>query len=579
MSEYEPIATYLSKELNVTVVIKPLTQEELEDELNKGTLDIVATNPTHYLSLQKQHKTTGAIATLVKQHNHIYTANLGGVILTHSNRADIASLKDLKGKNIAIPGKKFLGGFLTQNYELLENGVDVSKDVTLLELGSHDRVVQAVVDGTVDAGFIRSGIYEELVEEGLLNPRDVSVVHEYMMDYFPLKVSTTLYPEWAIVAAKKLDVDIISKIAVALYGYVGEQKGNNVIVGFTIPGDYAEIDRLARALRIPPYEMAPDFTSKDIFQKYGNNISAIVIVIVLFIGALWSLYQKARREKMYAQSILNAAPNPIIIRNEQTIVSANTAFLELVQYDSLEAFKKEHNSISDFFEDGETDEYLRARMYDQSWIEYILSNPQTELKAKVNVGEKVKLYRVKASLLESKGDTYRVIVTFDDISLLVAQLTTDSLTKVPNKMHFDLMFKYALNIHKREAKPLSLIFFDVDYFKRVNDMYGHLVGDKILYDMAQLVKASLRKTDTVARWGGEEFVVLLPNTSLADAKNLAENLRVKIESKLFEDVGHLTSSFGVSEYLEGEKSTEFLERVDKLLYEAKANGRNLVIAR
>ena len=575
--EYAPIAKYLSKELNVEVLIKPLSQQELEDELREGKLDLVATNPTHYLSLQKQHKTTGAIATLVKKHNNTYTSQLAGVIITRAN-SKIKNLEDIKNRVVAIPGKKFLGGFLTQSYELLAHGIDVKKDVKLVEMGSHDRVVQAVLDEKVDVGFIRTGIIEELVEFGVIKESALKVLNKQKSDYFPIDFSTVLYPEWAVVAAQRLDVDVISRVAVALYRYVGEQKGNNVIVGFTIPGDYATIDRLARSLRIPPYEKLPEFTSKDIFVKYGQNIFAIAFVTALFIFTILFLYKRSLREKAYVKSILNAAPNPIIIRDEHKIVSANTAFLELVRYNSLEQFNEEHNCIAEFFEDGETDEYLRKQMYEKSWIEYILENPQSELKAKVNIAEKVKLYRVKASLLESKRDFYRVIITFDDISMLVNQLTTDSLTKIPNKMHFDLMFKYALNIHKREDKPLSLIFFDIDYFKKVNDIYGHLVGDKVLYNVAQLVKRCLRKSDTVARWGGEEFVVLLPNTSLQDAQRVAETLRESIEKKVFEDVGHLTSSFGVSQLKEGEKSSEFLERVDKLLYAAKANGRNIVVS-
>ena len=575
--EYAPIANYLSKELNAEVIIKPLSQKELEKELKDGKLDLVATNPTHYLSLQKQHKTTGAIATLVKKHTNIYTSELGGVIVTRAE-SKIEGIEDLKGKLIAIPGKKFLGGFLTQSYELLSHGIDVKKDVGLVKVGSHDRVVQAVLDAKVDVGFIRTGILEELLESGTIQVDALKVINKQENDYFPLKFSTLLYPEWAVVAAQRLDVDVISRVAIALYKYVGEQKGNNVIVGFTIPADYATIDELARSLRIPPYEKLPEFTSKDIFAKYGQDIFYMAFVILLFIVVMLILYKTSLREKAYAKSILNAAPNPIIIRDEHKIISANTAFLKLVGYNSLEQFNKEHNCIAEFFTDGETDEYLRKQMYEQSWIEYILENPQSELKAKVNIAENVKLYRVKASLLESKSDFYRVIITFDDISMLVNQLTTDSLTQVPNKMHFDLMFKYALNIHRRQDKPLSLIFFDIDHFKKVNDNYGHLIGDKILYNIAQLVKRCLRKSDTVARWGGEEFVILLPNTSRKDAYKVAQTLRETIEKKVFEDVGHITSSFGVSELKEDEKSDEFLKRADKLLYAAKANGRNMVVS-
>lgn len=576
--EYVPIAEYLSQKLDMQVIIKPLSQKELEKELAAGHLDIVATNPTHYLSLQKQKKTTGAIATLVKEHQKHYTSYLGGVIITHKDTKNIDSLQDLKGKHIAIPGKAFLGGYLSQVYELVESNININEQLTTVSLKSHNAVVNAVLNKEVDAGFIRTGILEEMADEAKLNINDFKILNPQEFSYFPLKISTRLYPEWAIVAAQTLDVQSVSKIAVALYGYETQRRGNNIIVGFTIPGDYVEIDTLARTLRIPPYEEMPHFTSKDIFEKFGANILLIVSITALFFLTLTILYKRTRDQRKYAQSIINAAPNPTIICDSHETISANTAFLKLIGFSSFETFKSKHKCVSDFFDEGDTDEYLHTFMHGSNWIEYILKNPDIEHKARIQTKEKMILCRVKASLLESGKFSSKVIITFDDISLLVCQLTTDALTKIPNRMHFDLMYKYAFHTHLREKKPLSLVFFDVDHFKKINDTYGHLVGDEILYKLAQFVRAELRKSDTVARWGGEEFVLLLPNTALGDASRLAQSLCDKIAHEPLSEHSFITSSFGVVQLKEGERRSELLARADALLYEAKTQGRNRVVA-
>jgi len=300
MREYQPIADHLSKKLHMDVRIKALDQTELERQVNDGLIDIVATNPTHYLSLQKQGKTTGAIATLVKSNGNINTSFLGGVIITRSDRNDIRSLSDLKGKTVAIPGKKFLGGYQTQVYALLKNHVHIDDDLETKVVGGHSKVIKSVLARDADAGFIRTGIIEEMAADHTLNPEDLFVLNEQNFPNFQIKISTALYPEWAIVAARNLDIEIVNKVAIALYEYKNVQKGNNIINGFSIPGDYGEIDTLARTLRIPPYDKAPEFTGKDIWNKYGQMILIIVLITVLVLMILFIALKAILKAKQEA---------------------------------------------------------------------------------------------------------------------------------------------------------------------------------------------------------------------------------------------------------------------------------------
>lgn len=578
LKEYQPIAEHIAHKLHVNIIVRPLSQEALEQEVSEGKIDIIATNPTHYLSLQKQGKTTGAIATLVKRYNTLITPYLGGVIITRADNTHIRSLSELKGKTIAIPGKKFLGGYQTQAYELLKAGIDMNKDVTTVVVKGHEAVVDAVLLGKVDAGFIRSGIIEKMKNEKKLLPQDLQdlfVIHEQKFSYFPLKTSTNLYPEWSIVVSKKVDIETVSDIAVALYSYKNAEEGADIIAGFTIPRDYGDIDTLARMLRIPPYNTIPFFTIEDIWSKYGIIIIISTSVTLLFLSLLGFLYRKTHFEQKYVQSILDTIPTPIIVSDGHNLISANNVFLDFVEFDTLETFKRHHPCVCDLFEEGDTNEYLHSHVNNITWIEYILKRPEKNHKVKITIRGVIKSFKVNASKVFYK-DLIRFIVVFNDISQLINQSTIDTLTGISNRTHFNLLLKHNLYVVQREKTPLSFIFFDIDHFKSVNDTYGHLVGDDVLRHLANLISNSLRKSDMVARWGGEEFIILLSNTPVQAAVTIAQKLRETIENEEFATVQHITCSFGVTQLLENEEGETLLLRLDQQLYSAKEGGRNRV---
>lgn len=157
---------------------------------------------------------------------------------------------------------------------------------------------------------------------------------------------------------------------------------------------------------------------------------------------------------------------------------------------------------------------------------------------------------------------------------------TDSLTKLFNSRHFFNQLRYEVERANRYGHPLSLILLDIDNFKRYNDTYGHLEGDKVLTVLADSMRENLRNIDSAYRYGGEEFTVLLPETGKENALVVAERIRKSFNnSALFPLAGtevHMTISVGVGEYLTDEKESAFLERVDKAMYRAKENGKNQV---
>jgi diguanylate cyclase (GGDEF)-like protein len=153
---------------------------------------------------------------------------------------------------------------------------------------------------------------------------------------------------------------------------------------------------------------------------------------------------------------------------------------------------------------------------------------------------------------------------------------TDRLTGLFNRRKFDEVLANECERAARTELPLALMMVDIDHFKSVNDSHGHQVGDELLVAIARLLQQGVRRVDTVARWGGEEFMILCPATSRDAACAVAENIRRCIGGTDFPVVGRKTCCFGVAEYRPDEPSEAFVKRADDALYRAKNEGRNQV---
>ena len=152
----------------------------------------------------------------------------------------------------------------------------------------------------------------------------------------------------------------------------------------------------------------------------------------------------------------------------------------------------------------------------------------------------------------------------------------DFLTKINNRRCMQKILNKELKRAKRYDKSLSVILFDVDNFKSINDTYGHNAGDKVLKSISRIVSKMIRESDHFGRWGGEEFILILPETSLENAALLAEEIRHDLENFNFEEPSQVTCSFGISEYTGEAETSELVSKSDHALYEAKENGKNRV---
>ena len=180
-------------------------------------------------------------------------------------------------------------------------------------------------------------------------------------------------------------------------------------------------------------------------------------------------------------------------------------------------------------------------------------------------------------------DTNELLILKDSYNQMIQRLNehkllsiTDRLTGLFNRLKIDEALNDEFNRSNRFKTSFGIIIIDIDYFKRVNDTYGHQMGDQVLIQYAKILKENIRKIDVLGRWGGEEFMIICPETDLEGTIKLAQLLREIINKYNFPNIGNFSASFGVSIYDGDENIDKVIARADSALYKAKANGRNRV---
>lgn len=184
--------------------------------------------------------------------------------------------------------------------------------------------------------------------------------------------------------------------------------------------------------------------------------------------------------------------------------------------------------------------------------------------SETEIQERTKALRLANQALENEKTT------------LANLSATDRLTGLYNRYKFEDLFEFEKNQMLRHNTQLSIILMDVDFFKSVNDNNGHNVGDAVLKELALILRASVRSSDVVVRWGGEEFIIFTPKTTLEQAQQLAETIRNNVKNTAFPHGNPLTASFGVTSFAEDDGLETLIQRADRALYRAKELGRDNV---
>ncbi len=265
----------------------------------------------------------------------------------------------------------------------------------------------------------------------------------------------------------------------------------------------------------------------------------------------------------------------LVLDQEKTIVFANKKASELTGYEREDLL-------------GQKPLELLFALFSPELcsLEKLLTDGQCDFDALLKRKDGTEFFaHLNARLLSFNEKLSFILVTFIDITerkelekRLFEASIKDPLTGLYNRRFIDEAMKREVAIADRYAVPFSLILIDLDNFKTINDIYGHDVGDKVLVSLSKLLKENLRKADAIARWGGEEFLILLRNTKLSQALEVAEKLRKILCGMEIPPVPAISASFGVAEYKKGEPLDETLKRADLALYKAKAEGKNCVIA-
>jgi len=186
------------------------------------------------------------------------------------------------------------------------------------------------------------------------------------------------------------------------------------------------------------------------------------------------------------------------------------------------------------------------------------------------------ILRLKRVLKERQltKDRNRILSKLENLAI------TDGLTKLYNLRHFYNQLEIEIDRSNRYGHPLALLLLDIDNFKTYNDTYGHLEGDKVLVRLGQIIKSCLRTMDCAYRYGGEEFTIILPETTGEEAKNVAHRIKSSVEIESFfpegGDIVNITISIGVTEYFKKEPLATFIQRADQAMYNSKAKGRNAI---
>ncbi|MEZ4693536.1 diguanylate cyclase [Arcobacter aquimarinus] len=326
----------------------------------------------------------------------------------------------------------------------------------------------------------------------------------------------------------------------------------------------------------------------DLYQLIESIIKAMEPILLKkrLVELNLSLESKIEQEISKIKSILDAQDNIIIVTNKEEITNVNKKFLNFFNITDFDNFISNKKNIFDFFEEEFgfiTKEQIKKH---DCWVKYIKDLHEIDriVKIKNSLGEE-KIFAINVDYYENKDDYY--VFSLTDITklkeksnLLEYQASHDKLTGLFNRNKFDEIYTKELKRAKRYKNNLSMILFDIDDFKYVNDTFGHQIGDEVLKEISKLLSNTIRETDISVRWGGEEFLILLPQTDLFGAQAVAEKLRLNIKNEVITQKQlNITASFGVTQMNdEIDDENLFVSRCDKLLYKAKNSGKNIVIA-
>jgi len=316
-----------------------------------------------------------------------------------------------------------------------------------------------------------------------------------------------------------------------------------------------------------------EFLDKEFFLN-AFLISLFNIMVFIYII-------KQIKHRLYIRELINMQHDILLVTDGEKIKDANNALTDFFGYTSLAKFSKDHACVCNFFIEQEG--FLQKYNDGVIWTQYLIDNTDKKHRVKIKDPKQDKEIKVFEIEYETFDNTKYLFLLFRDITQehrryneLMNRANFDALTNIYNRGSFE----YYLNVELKRARDegaFSLIMFDIDHFKKVNDEYGHDIGDSVLKELSGLIASHIREKDIFARWGGEEFMIISTN-SLNHCEIFAEKLRQIVHSHTFKEVGEITCSFGITHYHLNDTKESIVKRSDNMLYSAKESGRNCVVS-
>lgn len=314
-------------------------------------------------------------------------------------------------------------------------------------------------------------------------------------------------------------------------------------------------------------------------NKISYKNESLIYCTVRDITKEKEIKQKLLEERDFVQLLVDNS-TMLLLTDGVGAFYANKSLLEFFACESFDTFKNRYSCICDEFIQNQYYFYIDDIAERTKWIDYLLKLPMDKrivsMISKQNFEPMV--FNLGISVLDGK-----YLISFNDISdrmhkeiSLEEKILHDGLTKAFSREYFWKNIQAITQNYFAMQKQVAISVLDIDFFKKVNDTYGHDVGDNVLVELVKLIKQNLRTDDFLIRWGGEEFVLIL---SIKDEESLyvvLENLRNKIATAQFKDIGELTCSFGGTIFKNGENIETTLKRADIALYKSKNSGRNKV---
>jgi diguanylate cyclase (GGDEF)-like protein/PAS domain S-box-containing protein len=317
--------------------------------------------------------------------------------------------------------------------------------------------------------------------------------------------------------------------------------------------------------------------SKDIY--FYINRSNVKIEDIDY--SLISLFDISIRKKLIKdlntkQNLFNSLTEQMpegVVLFDQYILYSNVKFEKLLDYKEKELYTKKFICLIDendnsIFNDVVTKLSISRKTHIETSVRMLKKNGSS-------VWTRLSIKRIK----QDEKNIFLAVVSdvsksIDELNKLTVLAYYDKLTGIYNRRKFDELLNLEYKISKRYGRALSALFFDIDHFKKINDTYGHDNGDMVLSSLSALISQQIRETDIFARWGGEEFIILLPETNKENAVLIAQEIMGSLSSYSFPEVGKVTISIGVSTLKGNERLNTFIKRLDEALYSSKKNGRD-----